>query len=103
MQIRVWRRDYNGGVGADTDTYVTNDPPAEEKTINMATRLKKRQMRIAQLEEGIEKIEKGAIKIVRGLAKLNKISPKTAKAIEDELTEWEEMAGIIECPVEQTT
>ena len=67
----------------------------------MATRLKKRQMRIAKLSEGIENIEKGVIKIVRSLAKLNEISPKTAKAIEDELTEREEMAGILECPVEQ--
>ena len=93
--------DYNGNVGAETDAYETNDPPAEEKLMNMATRLKKRQMRIAKLEEGIENIENGVIKVVRSLAKLNKISPKTAKAIEDELTEREEMAGIIECPVEQ--
>ena len=69
--------------------------------MNMATRLKRRQMKIATLEEGIENIEKGVIKLVRSLATLNKISPKTAKAIEDELTEGEEMAGILECPVEQ--
>ena len=67
----------------------------------MATRLKRRQMKIATLEEGIKNIEKGVIKLVRSLATLNEISPKTAKAIEDELTEREEMAGILECPVEQ--
>ena len=72
-----------------------------DTTRDMATRLKKRQMRIAKLEEGIENIEKGVIKLVRSLAKLNEISPKTAKAIEDELTEREQMAGILECPVEQ--
>ena len=69
--------------------------------INMATRLKKRQMKRATLSEGIENIKKGVIKIIRSQAKLNEISPKTAKAIEDKLTEREEMAGILECPVEQ--
>ena len=93
--------DYNGGVGAETDAYDTNDPPAEERSINMATRLKKRQMRIAKLEEGLDNMEKGVIKKVRSLAELNKISPKTARAIEDDLTERSDMAGILECPVEQ--
>ena len=101
--------DYNGDVGAETDAYETNDPPTEENemcgitetTRDMATRLKRRQMRIAKLEEGIENMEKGVNKLVRSLAKLNKISPKTARAIEDELTERDEMAGILECPVEQ--
>ena len=41
------------------------------------------------------------IKIIRSLEKLNEISPKTVKALEDELTEREEMAGILEYPVEQ--
>ena len=41
------------------------------------------------------------IKLVQSLAKLNKISPKTAKAIEDKLTERDKMAGILECPVGQ--
>ena len=69
--------DYNGGVGAETDTYETNDPPpAEEKLMNMATRLKRRQMRIAKLEEGLENIEKGVIKLVRSLEKLNKFHQK---------------------------
>ena len=93
--------DYNGDVGTETDAYETNDPPAEETITNMATRLNRRKMRIAKLEEGLDNIEKGVIKLVRSLAKLNKISPKTAKAIEDELTERDEMAGILECPVEQ--
>ena len=90
-----------GDVGAETDAYERNDPPEEERLMNMATRLKKRQMRIAKLEEGIGNIEKGVIKLVRSLAKLNKISPKTAKAIEDKLTERDKMAGILECPVGQ--
>ena len=71
------------------------------KMINMATRLKRRQKRIAKLEEGIENIEKGMIKIIRSLAKLNEISPKTAKALEDKLTEREDMAGILECLAKQ--
>ena len=70
-------------------------PPAEEISINMATRLKKRLMKIAKLSEGIDNIEKGVIKIIRSLAKLNEISPKTARAIEDELTKREDMAGIL--------
>ena len=69
--------------------------------INMATRLKRRQMKIAKLEEGIDNIAKGMIKIIRSMAKLNEISPTTAKAIEDELTEREDMAGILECPAKQ--
>ena len=35
---------------------------------------------------------------MRSMAKLNEISPQTAKTVEDELTEREEMAGIIERP-----
>ena len=69
--------------------------------MKMATRLKRRQMRIAKLEEGLNNIEKGVIKLVQSLAKQNRITPKTAKAIEEELTERYEMAGILECPVEQ--
>ena len=93
--------DYNGDVGAETDAYQTNDPPTEETLNKMATRLNRRQMKIAQLEEGLDNIETGVNKLVQSLAKLNKISPKTAKAIEDELTMRDEMAGILECPVEQ--
>ena len=84
-------------------------PPTEENemcgiaetTRDMATRLKRRQMKIAKLSEGIDNIEQGVIKIVQSLAKLNEISPKTARAIEDELNEREEMAGILECPAKQ--
>ena len=112
----------NGYVGPETGGYETNFPLKDEDSgptpresgrdqgiedmcgiadqhkIRMATILKRKQMKIAKLSEGIENIKEGMIKLVRSMAKLNEISTQTAKTVEDELTEREEMAGIIERP-----
>ena len=68
----------------------------------MATVLKEKekQMKLATVTKKMDRLINRMTEAVKHWAERKQISPKIVEAIEHLTTEKEEMAGILECPVE---